>query len=105
MVRGMKSAGSLLDRAIRRAGINQQVQGFRAQAVFADALEERLGPQARQQARARSLKDQTLTVVVANSALASEIQINAEALIEAVNTVLGEATVRYLRLTVEKTNQ
>lgn len=96
----MDTAGSLLHRAIRRAGIGQQVQGFRAQAVFAEALERELGVAARRQARARSLRDGMLTVAVDNSALASEIQLRNDTLVEAINKKLGAGTVNHLRLVI-----
>lgn len=96
----MDTASSLLGRAIRRAGIDQQVQGYQAQAAFADAVEATLGPAARQQAKARSLKDGALTIEVTSSPLASEVQLHTEKLIAAVNKILGHTTVQYFRIVV-----
>lgn len=94
----MERAGTHLDRALRRAGIEPQVRGVQAQAAFAEAIERQLGRDARRQARARSLRDGVLTVAVTSGGLASEIQLHHESLIAAVNEKLKTPAVTRLRL-------
>jgi predicted nucleic acid-binding Zn ribbon protein len=94
----MKKAGSLLDHAIKRAGIDRQVQGQQALTAFSQALEETLGAKAVKQATPRSLHQGELTVAVHSSALANEIRVQEKNLLDNTNKKLGQPIIRYLRL-------
>ncbi|MFC1663120.1 DciA family protein [Patescibacteria group bacterium] len=94
----MKKAQSLLGRAIRRAGITDQVAGFQAMSAYSSVIKEVLGDEAVKQTSPKHLKQGTLTIGVKGSVLANEIRLNQEKIIKKINQKLSSTLVKQIRL-------
>ncbi|MFH0952279.1 MAG: DUF721 domain-containing protein [Patescibacteria group bacterium] len=94
----MKRADSLLGGSIKRAGISEQIIGAQATSNFKKVVVSLLGEQAAFQIKPRHLKQGVLTVSVSSAALASEIRLRKEDVINKINSQLPRAVVKELRL-------
>lgn len=84
-----KVSYSFLNNNLKRAGIHQQVEGFRTITLASEVLRERFGEGVASHANPRSIKNRTLAIEIAHPAVAEEIRRCEEALISEMNNRLG----------------
>lgn len=90
----------LLGRSVRSAGIADQVTAAVVCDQFNRVVEEVLGEVAHDKAKALYVKNLTLTVAVASSALGQEIKLHEQEILEKLQKKVGENQVTRLRFLV-----
>ena len=88
----MKKLSDLLPQAINRAGISREVQASQVCTSFSKAL-AKMNPACSAKAKPLHLKNKTLTIEVAGSPYASEIQMMQQQIVKQINDEFGKELV------------
>ena len=94
----MQSLGSILSALLKREGLADTAEGWRAVSDWAELA----GPRLARHSRAVSFRDGTLTVEVEGSAWMHELGFLRKELVRKVNQHLGSDVVRDVRLVVAR---
>jgi len=91
------SIGSLLDKSLKRQGIESQVKASQVIKTFHKIVEKKFGKKVLEQLQAKSLKNKTLVIAVLSSVVASEIRLHQEEIIKEINNQYKKTLVEKLR--------
>ncbi|MDZ7798838.1 MAG: DciA family protein [Patescibacteria group bacterium] len=91
------SIGSLLNKSLKRQGIESQVKASQVIKTFHKIIERKFGQKVLEQLQAKSLKNKTLVVAILSSVVASEIRLHQEEIIEEINSQYKKTLVEKLR--------
>lgn len=86
--------GSLLNDALRRTGVSDQVKATLVLDKFDELCQRKWGQKAKEQVHGVYIKNKILTIMCVNSVIAQEIQLRAHLFIKEINKKFGEVVER-----------
>ena len=88
---------NLLNKSIKKSGTAMQIEAALVLKQFEKELKKLMGEEIGEKVKAVSLKNQSLTVAVLSSVMASEIKLREPDIIEAINRFFDREVVKSLR--------
>lgn len=96
----LRPIGDFLGGAVRRQGIEKQVEATQVIEEFEAAIAGQFGKKILNQVQAKSLKNQVLSVAVISSVIANELRINEGEILKKINDKYKKTLVKKLRFLI-----